>query len=176
MKKSTLCLAVMTALVASGARAVETAMPESQPKAEESRTGTPAKPVVPGQERQSDRLALEFGVEKDEVMNLREKGLGWGEVRHVLMLSRETGKPAEDIVKMHEDGMSWGDIAKKEGVKLDRMGRPEKRGATGSEQKPTGYERGMPESEPGAMDRPERDRGTRGSDRGNMQREPRPSK
>ena len=172
MNKSALCLAVMTAFVASGARAVEAAEPAAEKKVF-------TKPAAPGQEKQADKLASEFGVTKDEVNGLRQKGFGWGEVHHVLMLSRETGKPAADIVKMHHDGMSWGRIAEKEGVKLDGMGKPEKRAADGGEQKATGYERGMSDSDRKEVEKErsiERDRGTRGSDRGTMQREPRPTK
>lgn len=151
MIKSTLCLAVLTAFAAAGARAVDTAMPESQPRAQDSRTGTAA----PGQERQADKLASEFGIARDEIDGLRQRGLGWGEVRHVLMLSRETGKPAEDLVKMHEDGMSWVDIAKKEGVKLDLSGRPVKSGQRERGMMPAPTDRSM---SPG-------DRGTQGSER-----------
>lgn len=129
MKKSTLCLAVLTAFVAAGARAGDPAKTETPPKAEESKEKTPpkpeAKPAAPGQQKQVDKIAAEFGVAKEEVSGLRDKGLGWGEVRHALSLSQKTGKPVGAILKMREDGMGWGEIAKKEGVKLgpDRMGK-----------------------------------------------------
>lgn len=124
MKKSTLCLAVLTAFAAAGARADDPAKTESPPKAEESKDRPAAKPV-PGQRKQIDKLTSEFGVTKEEVAGLRDKGLGWGEVRHALALSQKTGKPVGEIMKMREDGMGWGEIAKKEGVKLgpDRMGK-----------------------------------------------------
>lgn len=168
MIKSTLCLAVLTVFAAAGARAVDTAMPESQPRAEDSRTGTSAKPAAPGQERQADKLASEFGIARDEIDGLRQKGLGWGEMRHVLMLSRETGKPTEDLVKMHEDGMSWGDIAKKEGVKLDVSGRPVKsgqreRGMTPSDRSMSPSDRSL---SPSDRDATGGDRSPTGSDRG----------
>lgn len=141
MKKSTLCLAVLTALAAAGARA------DDPPKAEQSKERTAA----PGQQKQIDKLAAEFGVTTEEVTSLRAKGLGWGEVRHALSLSQKTGKPVADIMKMRESGMGWGEIAHKEGVKLgpDRPGK-------GAEPK---GERGM--------------RGERGAGRGPGERGPR---
>lgn len=124
MNKSMLSMAIMTALIASGAGAVETTMPESQPRP--SRSARPAA----GQERQADKLASEFGVPRDEVNTLRQKGLGWGEVRQALTLSRESGKPVDDIIRMHDEGLSWDEISKKEGVKFDSTGKPiEKKGA-----------------------------------------------
>lgn len=170
MIKSTLCLAVLTAFAAAGARAVDTAMPESQPRAQDSRTGTSAGPAAPGQERQADKLASEFGIARDEIDGLRQRGLGWGEVRHVLMLSRETGKPAEDLVKMHEDGMSWGDVAKKEGVKLDLSGRPVKSGQRERGMMPAPTDRSMSPGDrstsPSGRDATGGDRSPTGSDRG----------
>ena len=109
-----LCLAVLTAFAAAGARAEDPPKTEEPPKAEAS-----------GQVKQADKLAEEFGVTREEVAALRGKGMGWGEVRHALSLSQKTGKPVGDIVKMRESGMGWGEIAKKEGVKLgpDRAGK-----------------------------------------------------
>jgi len=123
MKKSMLCLAVLTAFAAAGARAEEPPKAEDPPKAEAPKDRT-AKPA-PGQQKQADKLAAEFGVTAEEVSALREKGMGWGEVRHALSLSQKTGKPVGDIVKMRESGLGWGEIAKKEGVKLgpDRVGK-----------------------------------------------------
>lgn len=135
MTKSMLYGAILTAFVASSVQALDAAMPS------QSRSSRP----VSGQERQADKLASEFGVSKNEVNDLRQRGLGWGEVRQALTLSRDSGKPVEDIVRMHDDGKSWDEIAKQEGVKFDVSGRPiEKRGI---------------------------DRGTRGTDQGTMDRE-----
>lgn len=125
MNKSALYMAAMTALIASGAGAVDAGAPRS-------RTERPAavRPAA-GQERQADSLASEFGVTRNEINGLRQKGLGWGEVRQALTLSRETGKPVDEIVRMHDQGMSWGDISKKEGVKYDTSGMPiEKKGSS----------------------------------------------
>lgn len=132
MKTSTLCLALLTALAAAGARADDPAKTETPPKAEQSKERQSAKPA-PGQQKQIDNLASEFGVTKEEVTALRDKGLGWGEVRHALSLSQKTGKPVGEIMMMREEGMGWGAIAKKEGVKLgpDRTGK-------GAEPKGTG--------------------------------------
>lgn len=124
MKNKALCLAVLTAFAAAEARADDPAKTETPPKAEQSRERPAARPV-PGQQKQIDQLASEFGVTKEEVSGLRDKGLGWGEVRHALALAQKTGKPVGEIMKMREEGMGWGAIAKKEGVKLgpDRTGK-----------------------------------------------------
>lgn len=165
MNKSTLSLAVLAALVAGGASAADGVIPEETQRTQDTRTAEPrtgepktgpAAKAAPGQQRQIDKLAAEFGVTKDEVSALRDKGLGWGEARHVLTLSRESGKPVEDIVKMHEDGMSWGEISKKEGVKLDGLNK----GSMGRENVKPGGDRGSYGNE----------RGTTPSDRGNIDR------
>lgn len=121
MKTSTLCLAVLTAFAAAGARADDPPKTEDPPKAERPKE----RPAAPGQTKQAEKLADEFGVAIEEVAGLRAKGMGWGEVRHALSLARKTGKPVGDIVKMRESGLGWGEIADKEGVKLgpDRAGK-----------------------------------------------------
>ncbi|MBI4061495.1 MAG: hypothetical protein HY403_08705 [Elusimicrobia bacterium] len=118
MKKNTACLVVLTALAAAGARADDPAKTEDRPKAEAPKDGERVKPAAPGQQKQIDKYAAEFGVTKEEVSGLRDKGLGWGEVRHALSLASKTGKPVGDILEMRRSGMGWGAIAEKEGVKL----------------------------------------------------------
>jgi hypothetical protein len=139
MRKSTLCLAVLTAFAAAGARADDPPKTETPPKAEQAKD----RPAAPGQQKQVDKLAAEFGVAKEEVSGLRAKGLGWGEVRHALSLSQKTGKPVADIMKMRESGMGWGEISRKEGVKLGPdAGKGAERGAEGRERGAAGRERG----------------------------------
>jgi hypothetical protein len=113
-----------TAWAAALALAVFSARAEDPPKTEEP-PKEEVKYAASGQEKQVEKLSAEFGVEKDEVRSLREKGLGWGEVRHALAISRKSGKPVADILKLREGGMGWGEIAKKEGVRLgpDRAGK-----------------------------------------------------
>ncbi len=125
MKKRMLCLAALAALGAAGVRAEDSIKTVDPPKAEKSKTGTAADPLAPGQQKQVDKLAAEFDVAKEEIIGLRSKGFGWGEVRHALTLARRAGKPVGDILKMREAGLGWGAIARKEGVRLgpDRAGR-----------------------------------------------------
>lgn len=145
IRKFVLGLAVLAALGAGGASAAE--------------KGTHDKPAIrpagTGQQKQIDKLASEFSVTKEEVTSLRDKGLGWGEVRHALSLSQKTGKPVGDIMKMREDGMGWGAIAKKEGVKLDGVDK----GARAKETPVRG-------PEPKSSER-KGDHGMMGGDRGN---------
>lgn len=74
-------------------------------------------PPEPPSERVS-ALAAEFKVTAEEVSGLRAKGMGWGEVRHALAISRKAGVPLADVVKLRESGMGWGSISQKYGFKL----------------------------------------------------------
>lgn len=64
----------------------------------------------PGQEKQAEKLAERYGVRERLVWRLRDKGMGWGEVRHALDLSRSSGKSPYEIYRMRRDGMGWGQI------------------------------------------------------------------
>lgn len=163
MTKSTLYMAIVTALVATGAGALDSELPNRRPD-QSSRMSA-------GQQRQTDKLSSEFGVTRDEVSNLRQKGLGWGEVRQALTLSRESGKSIEDIVKLHDDGKSWEEIAKQEGVKFDVSGKPiEKRGSRESDMNRGTRDSDMNRDSRGFDQNRGTDRGTRGTDRGTMDR------
>jgi hypothetical protein len=71
-----------------------------------------------GQRKQVDKLAAEFKVEAKDVQALRDQGLGWGEVRHALDISRSAKVPVADVMKLRKDGMGWGQIADKYGTKV----------------------------------------------------------
>jgi hypothetical protein len=69
-------------------------------------------------DRMAEALAKKFGVSTQSVMDLRDMGLGWGEVSHALELSALSVMKPDAIAQMHLDGMGWGEIAKSLGVKL----------------------------------------------------------
>lgn len=62
-------------------------------------------------QRRAAKLAAEFKVSEAEVQALREKNMGWGEIRHALSLSQRSGRPLPEIVDLRESGMGWGEIA-----------------------------------------------------------------
>jgi len=45
-------------------------------------------------------------------------GLGYGEVRHALTLSEQNGGDLQAVLDMREDGLGWGDIAHQQGTTL----------------------------------------------------------
>ncbi len=98
--------------LAAPARAAETVPPPEPPKEE-------VEP--PKDEVRSDkaaRLAEEYGVTKKEIVDLRDKGLGWGGIKHALDIARKAGVPLADVMKLRDSGMGWGQIAKSYGFKL----------------------------------------------------------
>ncbi|MBI4424299.1 MAG: hypothetical protein HY554_11255 [Elusimicrobia bacterium] len=73
--------------------------------------------------RRAARLADEFEVSGDEVMRLRDRGLGWREIRHALFISEQSGRPVNEIVGLKDSGMDWDDIAARYNVDLKEEGR-----------------------------------------------------
>ncbi|MBI5622165.1 MAG: hypothetical protein HY924_00155 [Elusimicrobia bacterium] len=139
MKKNMLLLAALVPWSTAFVLAAETAAP-SQPAAaaEDGERGKEKakKPevdpsLVKGQAAQADKLASEFGVERVVVTGLRDQGLGWGEVRHALSLSKRSGQSLDEIMRLRESGMGWGQIANKHDLKLVEP----KAGASGKERK-----------------------------------------
>ncbi|HVE12365.1 MAG TPA: hypothetical protein VNI01_03130 [Elusimicrobiota bacterium] len=89
-----------------------------------------------GTSREVSRIASEFKVTDQQVLDLRKQGLGWGEVRHALAISQKAGVPVGDVMKLRQSGMGWGKIAQNYGFKLgdvsgkgrERVDRDDKRG------------------------------------------------
>lgn len=61
--------------------------------------------------RKARRLAREFEVEPAEVQALRDRNMGWGEIRQALSISQRSGKPVSEIVELRDSGMGWGEIS-----------------------------------------------------------------
>ncbi len=57
-------------------------------------------------------LADEFELEYDVVMGYFCDGYGVGEIARALLLAEQTDMAAEDVLAMREDGMGWGNIVK----------------------------------------------------------------
>ncbi len=97
--------------------------PTEPPKEEPPKQEEPKKPEEPARvsekrNKPAGRIAAEFDVPESEVLDLRDKGLGWGEIRHALAISRRSGQPTSEILKLRESGMGWGQISRKFGFKL----------------------------------------------------------
>lgn len=73
-------------------------------------------------DRRVRELAEEYEVKQEDVLGLREKGLGWGEIRHALAISKRSEKPLAEIVALREKGLGWGQIARKHGFSLGEVG------------------------------------------------------
>lgn len=67
------------------------------------------------------RLAARYKLPEKEVLALRAKSLGWGEIDDALAISRRSGKPVSAIIAMHDKGMGWSAIAKKHGFTLGQL-------------------------------------------------------
>jgi len=60
----------------------------------------------------------DFGVPDAQILSLRDKGMGWGEIGHVLAVSQVTGKRPSDVLKYRDYGMGWGEIVGMYGLDL----------------------------------------------------------
>lgn len=112
---------LLGACLAVPAMAAETEPPERPPKeSEEPGQKPPKKARTPpeAQTRKAAELAARYGVTQEEVAALREKGMGWGEIKHALAISEKAGVPLSEVVKLRQDGMGWGQVAQHYGFKL----------------------------------------------------------
>lgn len=115
----------------------------------------PPEPVVwknKGERKQAELLTAEFAVTERTVADLRAKGLGWGEARHALAISRKSGQPLAEVLKLRDSGLGWGQVAQRYGFKLGDVGkaakaadREEKRDAVAERRGETGAKGRAPE-------------------------------
>lgn len=98
--------------------------PETAPPPEPPAEAPPPEWKNKGARRQGEKLAAEFGVTQQAVYDLRASGLGWGEVRHALAISRKSGQPVSEVLKLRDSGLGWGKIAQHYGFKLGDAYRP----------------------------------------------------
>lgn len=66
-------------------------------------------------------LAGRYNVPEKDVSDLRDKGMGWGEIKHALAISQKSGQPLSEVMKLRDSGMGWGKIAKQYGFKLGEV-------------------------------------------------------
>ena len=65
----------------------------------------------PPASRKARKLAREFNQNPADVQALRDRGMGWGEIRQALWISQQSDRPVNEIVELRDSGMGWGEIA-----------------------------------------------------------------
>lgn len=78
-------------------------------------------PTSPGEQKVISKLAKQFKVEEQIIINLRTLGYGYGEISHALVISQRTGVPIDQVISLRDSGMGWGQIAKKYDLKLGKI-------------------------------------------------------
>lgn len=99
---------------------------EAVPQPPKDTPNTPKEAQAPdmknkGTRMQLMRLAAEFNVTEEQVIVLRGRGMGWGDVRHTLVISRAADQPVSEVLKLRDSGMGWGKIAQHYGFKLGEL-------------------------------------------------------
>jgi hypothetical protein len=79
---------------------------------------TPSEKSTVKSAEKSATLAERYKVPEQDVKDLRDKGMGWGEIDTALAIAQKSGKPVSEIMAMRDKGMGWGKIAKENGFKL----------------------------------------------------------
>jgi hypothetical protein len=118
-----------------------------------------ARAQTAGEKKLAGELAGEYNVLESEILALRDKGMGWGEVGHALAISQRAGVPLKDVLALRDSGMGWGEIAQKYNFKLGEVtGKAKDVGARGD--KAAGTRAKGPKSEAASkrenMDQPQR--------------------
>jgi hypothetical protein len=145
MKYKWLYLSAGLAFCAASNAAAEDAASKDEQKIERSEAETDNEAAKPeGAKRVESRLKTEYKVDDARIQSLRDKGLGYGEIKIALALAskREGGITDKnvDAVMAERNGppkMGWGKIAKNQGVSLGSLmgkGKSEGRGHSGKGQ------------------------------------------
>lgn len=71
-----------------------------------------------GIDKRAAVFAAEFDMEKAEILALRKRVGGWGELRHALEISRRSGRPVSEVLERRESGLGWGRVAASYGFRL----------------------------------------------------------
>ena len=74
------------------------------------------------QEAMAEFIAQKFSLTVEQVMSVRETGLGWGEVFKVFSLTNASHKAPERIVELRQSGLGWGEVAKSSDVEISGKG------------------------------------------------------
>ncbi len=66
-------------------------------------------------------LANYYGVSVGQIEQMREQGLGYGELARAFELAKMTGKSVSELVALKKSGAGWGEIAKQLGVSMGQV-------------------------------------------------------
>ena len=118
-------------------------------------------PISPGEQKVIAKLALQYNVLEQDIVNLRAQGLGYGEISHALVIANKTGETLGTIVALRTDGMGWGTIAKKYNLNLGQITKEAKKseklaGTYGTHHKPPMPEKGNRPEKTGRPEKPAR--------------------
>jgi len=119
---------------------------ETKPDAKKSPAVTAEKKeaISTGEQKVIAKLALQYKVPEQDIVNLRTQGMGYGEISHALVIANKTGETLATIVALKTGGMGWGEIAKKYNLNLGQITKEAKKaenlagkyGSTNKEPKP----------------------------------------
>jgi hypothetical protein len=71
------------------------------------------KSVTDADKKVAGELAAEYNLKDGDMINLRDRGLGWGEIGRALAVVKKAGVPLTDVIGLRDSKMGWGEIAKK---------------------------------------------------------------
>lgn len=90
---------------------------DAEPKTESAREAQESGEEA-ARQRRAGELASRYRVSREKVLELRERGLGWGEVDHAFAISQRSGRPLVEVLGLRDQGMGWGEIARSYGFSL----------------------------------------------------------
>lgn len=84
-------------------------------------TPTPEPTTQEGKKMVEQRLMTTYGISSDELANLRAQKLGYGQIRHILEMSKASGKSVDDITAMLKEKKSLQQVARELNIPRERM-------------------------------------------------------
>lgn len=96
-----------------------------------------------------ENLSLELGIPLDIVETLKDSGYGNGEIALMAILSKESGEEIPQILEMREKGLGWGRIFSELGVPYEATYKEMERNRKGLQGKlENGFPRNSPQENP----------------------------
>lgn len=121
MKRVTVIVAVLVLFGFGYVVAEESVTPTTETEQKTEVKVEKQEPTSPGEKKVITKLAKQFKVEEQTIVNLRTLGFGYGEISHALVIAEKSGKSLDEIVSLRNSGMGWGEIAKKYDLKLGKI-------------------------------------------------------
>jgi len=92
----------------------------------------------------AEAIASFFGVSVQTVTDLKDEGLGFGEVFRLLQWSKDSGKTVQEVRNMLEDEEGWGKVRKELGLEVPGANHPNLGDASSPKNSPTATSSGTP--------------------------------